>query len=70
MPTLFSQRHYRKIAAFVKEMEYYSITRLHLRDKLIEMFERDNPKFDKDKFVKACGVIERLKLGRGTQQGD
>lgn len=60
MTTLFSHKHYKKIAEFVKELEYYSITRLHLRDKLIEMFERDNPRFDREKFVKACGEIERL----------
>jgi len=47
----FSKQHYNAVAKILKESR-------NVRDvvyKLADMFESDNPKFDKENYIKACG---------------
>jgi len=56
---MFSKRHYQAIADVIKvgkqDIAIASFS-LPLVIGLIEMFERDNPKFDRVRFLDACGL--------------
>lgn len=58
--TTFQQRHFEAIAAVLKDcVGDVSIPLVATRDvayKLASMFKRDNPKFDRDRFLKACNL--------------
>lgn len=68
--TMFSLRHYKAIADCLKERQkeiiHYeqgdSVTCYHewetITNKLCGMFERDNPNFKSDRFLKAAGFSE------------
>ena len=49
-----SKRHYIAIAAIV---ERNNLGNNHLVDDLVRMFQKDNPSFDLERFVVACGRI-------------
>ena len=55
--TMEVQKMYKKdyimIAKVIKDSKFYSIS---FQKRLADEFIKDNPKFDKDKFFKACGV--------------
>jgi len=58
---MFSQKHYVKIAKIIhRNYEISNVTaRFILKDivdELCEYFEIENPKFDREKFIKACGI--------------
>lgn len=54
---LFQRRHYNAIAAHLREQkdEVFKWNTAHF---LAEIFEDDNPNFDRDRFVQACGESE------------
>ena len=53
---MFSQRHYQAIADVIKVGKFEPTLHAELVIGLIEMFERDNPKFDRVRFLDACGL--------------
>ena len=60
---MFSQRHYEAIAKVIKVGKQDNLGVLL---GLIEMFERDNPKFDRVRFLDACGLgIAKPAVERG-----
>ena len=59
---MFTMRHYEELAKFLKQAEKemnssYESTHdvfSHLQYKLADFLGKDNPKFKKEKFLKAC----------------
>lgn len=55
---MFQKRHYealaRAVRGFCDEMSLNQSARLRLADRLL--FEDNNPRFDRARFLKACGV--------------
>ena len=52
---MFTQRHYIAIAECVKDTE--KICDQHeIAYALSDLFARDNPRFDREKFLVACGI--------------
>tara|TARA_R100001015_G_C4467901_1_gene52570 strand:- start:102 stop:272 length:171 start_codon:yes stop_codon:yes gene_type:complete len=49
---MFQRRHYTKIAEVLAETKPDSTT----LEYLIQMFEKDNPNFNRGRFLKACEV--------------
>ena len=59
MPSLFSTRHYEAIAAVIERelpMYYQSIRDVAYR--MADLFAGDNPRFNRERFLKACGIQE------------
>jgi len=61
-PAAFSRRHYQAIADAIEGVP----TRGDIRDRelvvdhLAALFQEDNPRFDRERFVSACGVGARV----------
>jgi hypothetical protein len=60
---MFGIRHYEAIAMVLVEVKldhlYEGYEALHdLAEKLCELFSGDNPNFDREKFLKTCGMEE------------
>jgi hypothetical protein len=59
---MFSKRHYEAIAKVIKEHSEDILTKTYghhmqlLILDLVEMLERDNPNFDRVRFIEACGL--------------
>jgi len=51
MTTMFTQRHYIVIAEAIKKTNSLDCG---LVAELVEIFRMDNPKFNEERFVKAC----------------
>lgn len=51
-----SKKDYEAIARIIKDLttEEGDIAQGYLMEELSDYFEKDNPKFDRDKFYKAC----------------
>ena len=49
----FSKMHYEEVAKVIKEHRYPDDTYIII-EHFCNMFEKDNEKFDKDKFIRAC----------------
>jgi hypothetical protein len=58
MAISFTRRHFIRVAGIVKRMD---VTDVHYRQNLAwefaSMFAEDNPRFDRQKFLAACGVL-------------
>lgn len=63
---MFARKHYKAIAEIIKQAKpSFNSTRMNMgetwccmriaRD-LTDYFAKDNPRFDRDKFLSACGV--------------
>lgn len=48
----FSKRHYEEIANLIKDLPYEM--RFVVAQRFANYLEYDNPRFDRDKFLKAC----------------
>ena len=59
---MFQRRHYTKIAEVLAETKPDSTT----LEYLMQMFEKDNPNFNRGRFLKACKV-EMTKLRGNTR---
>lgn len=59
---MFTRQHYKAIAEIVKQNEgtvnniMVYIKRQRLCDDLADYFAADNPRFDREKFLEACGL--------------
>jgi len=54
---MFSQRHYEAIAKVIKDHNVNDTECCYyVAADIVEMFERDNPKFDRVRFLDACGL--------------
>ena len=64
MPSLFSKRHYAAIAAILyrnllacdNDAERYMLG--DVRNDMADLFAGDNPRFNRARFLKACGIQE------------
>jgi len=57
--TKFQKRHYELIAEAIKraiDTHHVSIETAHILDKLSNLFASDNPEFDRERFITACGL--------------
>ena len=56
--SLFSRRHYNKIAAKIKQDNFQGeeSVRKYTVELLSQMFEKDNERFDPERFAEAAGV--------------
>ena len=55
---MFTRKHYKVFAEIIESnrgdgVEY---TLDQIASELADYFEQDNPRFDRDKFIKACGI--------------
>ncbi len=57
---MFTKQHYKKIAKILQPVFWDGDSLGELAD----MFERDNPRFDKNRFLLACGADKNL-LNKG-----
>lgn len=62
---MFTRKHYKAIAEIIEDttneevstgVTYPKIDKRSLVFKLADYFEQDNPRFDRDKFMAACGI--------------
>jgi hypothetical protein len=57
-----SKKDYEKAAALIRRMvknpEVNDLVTIEVMAAFIELFEGDNPRFDKDRFIKACISVE------------
>lgn len=51
---MFSTRHYEALAKFIKHLQMDVDNKMLLVSALSSMLSEDNPRFDIDKFKKAC----------------
>jgi len=56
MPT-FTQKHYKKVASFLRE-EVPQDEAIEIALTLTRLFKRDNPKFSRDRFLRASGALK------------
>ena len=63
MPSKFQRRHYEAIAEVIRTTASSTQTALFSSDELLRLaykladsFAQDNPAFDRDRFLAACGV--------------
>jgi hypothetical protein len=63
MRSKYQRRHYKQIAGLIADLRTDALDRGDLfmletvdvfRDRLVETFRRDNPRFSSDRFVSAC----------------
>ena len=52
-----SRKHYRKIAEIIRVFGVYGTPAIV--DKLSQYFAEDNPRFDKERFIDACGYTRK-----------
>jgi hypothetical protein len=58
---MFTKQNYKAIAGIVEKHSmtaYQVIHRQNFVNELVDYFAKDNPLFDKAKFLLACGMIE------------
>ena len=61
---MFSEQHYIAIANIIKDLRqpnptqpgYTVVDTRSLTARLADLFKNDNPLFDRNKFIKACGI--------------
>ena len=58
---MFSKRHYQAIADALRkhvgeEVEKVSYPKVMIVVELADTFEKDNPRFDRARFIEACGL--------------
>ena len=55
---MFTKRHYEKIADILNDArkEDYETVHYVIMERMISLFQEDNPKFDEDTFHIACGA--------------
>lgn len=54
---MFQHRHYKAIAAVIADFKYLPLeadNRSYVAEAFTEMFAKDNPRFDRARFVAAC----------------
>ena len=68
-----TRKHYKMVAAAVAKMVERS-DRWLVANLLADTFEKDNPRFDRDKFIAACrpteGADELRRLGKPGKEDD
>lgn len=60
---LFTRRHYIAIASIIKERSTLPLNSRDIKltvEDLISYFEKDNELFDKDIFLEACGMSNKI----------
>lgn len=57
MSTVFQKRHYEKMAHALRESSFNGSTNHMVAIFLCHVFAEDNPLFDSDRFLSACGII-------------
>lgn len=58
MTPTFSRRHYEKIAEVFNKYGGHDVHPMpSVRWSLVHMFKADNPRFDENKFLRACTVV-------------
>ena len=50
---MMTRKHFERIASIIRKFPYAKET---LAKEFIQMFEEDNPNFDDERFIKACGI--------------
>ncbi len=55
---MFSQRHFEVIAAEVMSWDNADLTKAQVVLNLVALFIHHNPKFDENRFVKACEAFD------------
>ena len=55
---MITKKDYKAIAEIIEEHLRNKEVCLPFANELADYFEKDNEKFDKDRFLKACGVEE------------
>ena len=53
---MFTRKQYKAIAKLIKESTLYSFDGVLIANEFADYFAKDNPRFDRDKFLSACGV--------------
>ncbi len=51
----YTRQHFRDIAGLIKEINPKTKRKIEA-EKYCKKFKEDNPRFDKDKFLEACGL--------------
>ncbi|KKN74225.1 hypothetical protein LCGC14_0393110 [marine sediment metagenome] len=51
---MFTTQHYEFLAKFLKQIDLWNMSKAELANALAEELAKDNPKFDRDKFLRAC----------------
>jgi len=61
---MFTKQHYKAIAEIVKNHSFHDhfnklvVDTEEISQKLADYFAADNERFNRDKFLKACGIVE------------
>lgn len=57
---MFTRKHYEKVVKVINRTIPYddATVRHNTIQEFADMFEDDNPNFDRDRFLKACGFSE------------
>lgn len=53
---MFTKRHYQVIAEVIKAFIVNREDKIRTVDAFVKRFKKDNKNFDKEKFMKACGL--------------
>lgn len=53
-----TKQNYELIATTIKKMYSLGDNQMYVADMIAVALAQDNPKFDREKFLKACGVTE------------
>ena len=57
---MFTRKHFQTIARTIKDNKNHKRVKNAVHNIALELaneFEKDNPRFDREKFIKACGLI-------------
>lgn len=57
---MFTRAHYAKVAAVIREVSQHRspAAALMVAEAFRDMFAQDNPRFNAEKFMRACGVVQ------------
>lgn len=57
---MFQKRHYERLASIIDGMDFWAPTPRETRNEVARQFAdalaRDNPRFDRERFLAACGA--------------
>lgn len=62
---VWNRRTYEMVAEVIKESYEYAYDREKLARRFSVVFERDNPRFDSERFRRACVGVSDKEVGRG-----
>ncbi len=61
MPSAFTRRHYEKIAKVIQSLYQTPNVQRVVAQSFIQTLKEDNPRFNEDKFLRACTVVDLTK---------